>query len=276
MDPQNEVNVSHETESTEEVEQNTEQAHEGGEQSPQTLADLVDLSKYERVKLGDREMSRDELQRGIMFQSDYTKKTQEIAQERKYFDNLQQDLLKVSQHPALATEFRRIYPSKFHGYLDLAVREANGAASGQKTVGQNQNAQDPRLEELFTTVKSLQSERYEEKVSQASQEIDTMISKLQPKYPLADESRVLAKVQSALSNGETMDAAKWERIFKEAHAHYEKAYKDYYKTINNNQKAAHVRGKDIAAGGGVPSGAPNMPKTLKDATKLALDNLNQK
>lgn len=239
---------------------------------------LVDLSQYSRVKLGDKEWTRDELEKGVMFQSDYTKKTQEIAQERRYVDNLQADLASVAKNPAMASEFKKIYPAKFHQFLEYVTPKTNNAQQGQNP----QTAQnvDPRIDQVLSRVERWENTMKEERVSTAKVEVDSIFNKFTQKYPLAapkgDESRVIAQAQALLSNGETMNESKWEKIFKDSQLHYETAYKEYYKNINNKQKAAHVRGKDIAAGGGVPGGAPNMPKNIKEATKLALQDLGSK
>jgi hypothetical protein len=256
---------------------------ESGEQS--NVQDMVDLSKYSRVKLGEKEWSRDELEKGVMFQSDYTKKTQEIAQERRYVDNLQADLSAVAKNPALAGEFRSIYPEKFHKLLDIVTRETNSQARTQGNQSQNSSNQnvvqktDPRLEKMFSTVESLQKERHEERVSQKATEIDSAFAKFSSKFPLStpngDETFVLSRAQAVLDSGETLNDAKWEKIFKDSHLHFEKAYQGFYKTKINNQKAAHIRGKDVASGGGTPGGAPNLPKTIKEATRVAMQDLTQ-
>lgn len=253
-----------------------EEPREGTEETPTESQDLVDLSRYSRVKLGDKEWSRDELEKGVMFQSDYTKKTQEIAQERRYVDNLQADLASVAKNPAMVSEFKKIYPAKFHQFLDYVMPKTNGTAQGQTPQSSIQNA-DPRIEQVLSRVENWEKTMQEERVSTAKVEVDSIFNKFSQKYPLAapkgDESRVIAQAQSLLEKGETMTEAKWEKIFKDSQMHYETAYKEYYKDINNKQKAAHVRGKDIAAGGGVPGGAPNLPKNIKDATKLAMQDL---
>lgn len=263
--------------------QTQETSHEETGEQSQDSQDLVDLSKYSRVKLGDREMTRDELERGVMFQSDYTKKTQEIAQERRYVDNLQSDLGRVREHPALAAEFKRIYPQKFHQFLDYVVPRTNGQP--QKTHQDNTQLKDPRVDEVLSKMQNWEQERHTERVSQASSEIDSYMTKFKSKYPYAapssrefpqgDESLVLAKLSRAIEDGEKIDQSKWEKIFKEAQSHYEYVYQEIQKQRIKEQKAAHVRGKDIAAGGGVPGGAPNQPRTIKDATKFALQDLAQ-
>lgn len=255
---------------TETTENNVSHETSGGRQDN----DLVDLAKYNRVKIGDQELTREQLQRERMFQSDYTKKTQEMAQERKYNSNLQADLLAVAKNPALASEFRRVYPAKYHGYLSV-IQQQNGAANQSQS-----NVNPQQIEMLAQKLEAIEAERMEERVSQKSVEIDSAFSKYQSKFPLStpngDETYVLTRAQALIESGAKLDTRAWEKIFKDAHSHFESAYKGYYKTTNNNQKAAHVRGKDMAAGGGIAGAAPRAPRTLKEATKNALQDLASK
>lgn len=247
--------------------------HVSHETNNSSQNDLVDLARYNRVKLGDRELTRDELQRGVMMQSDYTKKTQELAKERQYVDNLAADLKAIAANPNLASEFKRVYPAKYHGYLNL-IQQTRASSPVQSNVNPQQ------IEQLAQKLEALEAERFEERTAQKSMEIDSAFAKYQSKYPLStpnkDETYVLTRAQSIIESGGKLDTNAWEKIFKEAHAHFESAYKGYYKTTNNNQKAAHVRGKDMASGGGIPSGAPNLPKNIKEATKNALADLSRK
>jgi hypothetical protein len=88
-----------------------QQSEAAPESTPQTVAEL---DKLEKFKFEGQEYTPQELKNAILRQSDYTRKTQEFSQERRFYDNLQADLRSVRSNPALAAEFRRTYPEKFH------------------------------------------------------------------------------------------------------------------------------------------------------------------
>lgn len=284
------MNIDNEENVNQESQQSNDQAPETHENvSHETNhEDLVDLARYNRVKLGDREMTRQELERGHMMHSDYTKKTQELAQERKYIDNLSADLKKIASNPALATEFKRIYPSKYHGYLDL-VQQSRSTSQGTSQQAQSPSEIQRLSQELMqvqNVIRMYEQQSHEERVKQSTTEIDSAFAKYQSKYPLstprdpktgyADESRILNAAQAVIDSGEPLNDKAWEKIFKSSHAFYEAAFKGHYKQTANSQKAANARGKDIGSGGGIPGNAPNLPRTIKDATKAALQDLTSK
>lgn len=282
MNTENEFQYSTEEE-TSSQDNNTENTVESSETPEQTQESLADLSAYERFKLGEKEFTRDQLDKGIMLQSDYTKKTQEIAQERKFYSNLQADLDNVARNPALAEQFKQIYPKQFHHFLGYVARETAQTGTQSQTQKQNDVAADPRLEkvdQVLSKFEMWEKEQQEQRVAQKATEIDSIFTKFSPKYPLAtpngDESFILNKAQAALDAGEKLDVVAWEKIFKSAETHYKTAYEKHYKQINNNQKAAHVRGKDIGSGGGVPGGAPKMPRTIKEASRIAEEDLGSR
>jgi len=269
------------TENTEDVnirdDDNQEQATDND-----SMEAVADLSKFSRFKLGEEELTPDQLRKERMLHSDYTKKTQEIAQERRYVSNLQADLEKISRNPALAEEFRRVYPRQFHNYLNFVLRETNASQQTNRSMVPNSQANilDPRVEKALSTIERLEKEREEDLVNQRVTEIDSAFSKFSSKYPLATpngyEGLVLSKAQRVIESGDKMDDSKWEKIFKESEQHFSKAYESHYKTRINNQKAAHIKGKDIGSGGGVPGGAPQMPRTIKEAARIAEEELTRR
>lgn len=247
---------------------------------------IPDLTQYERFKLGEKEWTRDQLEKGVMFQSDYTKKTQEIAEERKYYNALEHDLAKVKADPGLEKAFLKTYPEKFHQYLAFVKGDAAQTTTGQNPQTQSPNnalPADPRIDKLMQSFEKLETERYEQRVQSEASQVEAIFTKLSAKYPLAvpdgDESFILSKAQ-ALTQGfgkdDRLSDDEWDKIFKTAEAHYKKAFENHYKTMNNNQKAAHLRGKDVGSGGGVPGGAPRMPRTIKEATQIALEDLDRR
>lgn len=258
-------------------------------QTDSNVADqIADLGRFQRVSWKGKEIPVNDLVSGWQRQSSLQKEIQTFKEQEKYVSNLQADLTKVLSNPALADTFKKVYPEKFHWILEetLKGRSPNmqsqpGSAERQQTQnGQPPNDNlDPRVAKAISKIEQFETDRFEEKVQTRQAEIDSAFSKFQAKYPLAtpngDESYVLARAQSMVEGGSRLSEKEWEKLFADAHKHFEKAYESFYKTRNNNQLAANARGKESARGGGIPGSAPNSPKTIKDATKIALQDLTQ-
>jgi GTP-dependent phosphoenolpyruvate carboxykinase len=71
-----------------------------GSETSTEQPDLTDLDSVDRFRFAGREWTRDELQKSILMQNDYTRKTQEISETRKYYEHLQSDLPKVLRDPS--------------------------------------------------------------------------------------------------------------------------------------------------------------------------------
>jgi hypothetical protein len=250
--------------STIEAESQTQGTPESTEQS------LVDLDSTERFKFQGREWTPQELQKAYMMQADYTRKTQAISEERKYWDNLEADLAKIKSEPQLMSQFMQIYPRQFHKFLDYVSTQQ---ATSQSTMSQpNQGPRsiaelDPQFYRDYQTMKL---ELTEKNVQAIEAELDAKFSTLSKKYPFADEQAILAKAQVLIDQKQTPN---WEKLWKENNERLEKVAKEYYSKQVNAQKQANRRGKDIPPGGGVPGQAPVKPKTIKEASKFALEEL---
>ena len=88
---------------------------------------------------------------------DYTRKTQEIAQERRYFANLDADLEKVRNNPSLAEEFKRIYPEQYHNFLRYT--QSNSATRPQSAASGQATNVDPELMSRFERLERAHQER---------------------------------------------------------------------------------------------------------------------
>ena len=80
------------------------------EKSPKAFhdANIPDLEKLAKFRYKGKTLTLDDLQKMGMMQNDYQKKTQELAKERKYWDNLDSDLGNVRDNPKLANEFKKL------------------------------------------------------------------------------------------------------------------------------------------------------------------------
>lgn len=263
-----------EDQSTEVVE--TQESEQSLETSPveQTSAapQVVDLDSLEKFKYAGRELTPKELQSMIMMQSDYTRKTQALAEERKYYDNLGADLAAVKANPSLADRFKSVYPEKFHSYLDYVVSQSTQGQGAQQQTQQTPQYQiDPEFKRRFDAIESELNER---KIAAINAELDAKFKTLSEKYPYADEEAAIARAQALIDRGEKLTDKVWEGIFKSVHERYDQLIKKQQSAQFNKQKQANLKGKDAAAGGGIPGQAPKQPRTIKEASKFALDELN--
>lgn len=262
-----ELNEQVESESTESAEQSPQGASPEGESAPSpTAQEIIDLDKIEKFRYAGRELTPKELQGMVMMQSDYTRKTQSLAEERRYYDNLSADLASVKANPALLDKFKSIYPEKFHAYLDYVApqREAAAPQAAQKPV------MDPAFEERFNKMEQAYKAR---EVEAAEAQIDATIKTLAPKYPYASERAVLAEVQYALDKGQKLTEKVWEAAYKAVNDDTKRKVDMARQEELKNQKQANMRGKDVSQGGGIPGQAPKMPRTIKEATAYALQEL---
>lgn len=244
---------------------------EAGNQSQEKAPSVVELDALEKFRFGGRDWTPKDLSGAILMQSDYTRKTQALAEERKFNDNLQTDLDAVKRDPSLVARFREIYPEKFHAYLDTIGVKASSSL--------NANTQDPQL---LSRLEAIESEFQERKVEAISAELDAKYATLTKKYPFADEEMVtsramafLDKMQKEQGSKANITEAQWDMLFKQSHDRMSEMAKKFYGDRIKNQKEANQRGKDVPAGGGVPGQAPKQPRSIKEATTMALRDMEQ-
>ncbi len=244
------------------------------EQTTQQAAPQIpDLDSMEKFKYGGRELTPKELQSMVLMQSDYTKKTQAIAEERKYYDNLSADLAAVKANPSLADKFKSIYPEKFHSYLGYVAnqQQAQTTQTQAQTTAQQYAQIDPQYMQRF---QRLEADMNDRAVAAINAELDAKFTKLGEKFPYADEEAAIARAQAFMERGEKITDKVWEGIFKSVHERNEAKFKELQIKANTKQKVANAKGKEAAGGGGIPGNAPRQPKTIKEASKFALEAMD--
>lgn len=229
--------------------------------------EMVDIDSVDKFRFAGREWTPKDFQGAYMMQSDYTRKTQALAEERRYYDNLSSDLEAVKRNPVLAEQFRTIYPEKFHNYLDYVVQRQE---TKQATQAVNTQGADPAL---MKEIQELKQDMFDRKVQSIQAELDAKFKGYTDKFPLADEEAVVARAQALLDRGEKMTDQLWERLWKSVHDRNQKLADKYYSNKVNQQKNVNSKTKDVASGGGTPGQAPKMPRTIKEASALALQEI---
>lgn len=240
-------------------------------ESAEQPASVFDLDSAEKVKWGGREWSQKELKDSTMLHSDYSRKTQAIAEERKYTDNLNYDLSYIHKNPDKAKElveqFKSIYPEKFHSYLDFVFKNQPDKSLSEN--GQNAAKVDPALQERLDKFDRMEAEFEQKKIEAIDAELDAKFQVLSKKYPMADEEAVIARAQSLVDRKVKIDDKIWDNLWKSVNDKNEKLADAHYANKVNKQKNANSQGRDIASGGGTPGQAPKMPRTIKEASDLA-------
>lgn len=247
---------------------------------PAGQAPLVDITDPDRYRYNGRSVK--DWDAGYMRQQDYSAKTQQIAQERKYYENLHYDLDKVRQDPALVEQFKQIYPEKFHSYLRFISQGTPSQppqAPGQQPAGQQFARLDPKTQ---ATIDRLLTTTQQAELKAINAEIDNVFGKMTTKYPYADEEACIARGQALLQVLKKQDPLnpdlriteqQWDAIWKSQHERgYQLADAQYKKTVKAQIEASR-KGADAGGGGGVPGQAPRQYKTIKEATNQALADI---
>ena len=249
---------------------------------------ILDLTKAEKFTFEGKEWTPDELKKAVMLQSDYTKKTQALAEDRKtyesfkeekkYYDNLSVDLEAVRNNPQLAEAFRQTYPEKFHGYL-----QSLGIQSQQQP---GPNVQQSNLpSEVLREIQALKenNQQFTDYMTQKEREtfdakIDAIESDLSKKYTRANLTDVYGVAKEFLDENnldpKSLDAKMLEPFFKASHEYNVGQYKAWQKEELERAKSLNKEGSDIGRGGGVPGGAPER-LNLNEAIKRHIEETSQ-
>lgn len=240
------------------------QGQEGGQSHD---SEPIDLDTVTKVKWEGKEYTPSDFRKMMMFQSDYTKKTQSVAQTQKYYEALSHDLEAIRNNPQLVSEFQKIYPKEFHKYLD------NVMPKDWKTGNQSERGNlPPEVEEKLARFDSYIKEQ---EVTAQEAKIESITSKLAQKYPEAIEDVVLARAQALVEQGHSLTQEHWDKLYKTSHDFMLKRMTDRQTKQFDSQKNANLKGRGIGPGGGTPGQAPRK-LSFKDATEAAIQDLTGK
>lgn len=259
---------------TEQNSESTDQSQVSESKQLQDSPSITELDKLEKFRFNGMDLTPKELSQQMLRHSDYTRKSQEIAEERKYYDNLHHDLDAVKTNPSLANKFREVYPEKYHRYLNYVSSVSPEQAKGNGSQ-QDKMQLPPEIMSRFEKIDKFESYLREQEVKAAEAELTNMIEPLKKKYDLVDEEAALARAEALLKQGVDLNASTWEKIFKGLHDKSEQMWKARQSAEVQKQKEAGRRGADVGSGGGIPGGKPQIPRTIKEATKMALESVNR-
>ncbi len=232
---------------------------------------ITDLDKLERFRFAGREWKPKDLHSAYLMREDYTRKTQELSETRKYVDNFAADLRTVAKEPGRLEEFKRIYPRE---YVELAMKYLeSGKAANPQERAQPTQTEDPKVAELYDKVAKWEQVQKENEVTQIQSWLDNTFSTLGKKYPFANAEVINARAEVAARQGTQITENVLDKLFKANDQEIKSKFEQLYKGKVNQQLNVGKKGKDMGSGGGTPSAAPRTAKTIKEATRLALEDL---
>lgn len=231
----------------------------------------LDLESVEKFRFAGREWTHKELQDSYLMQADYTRKTQELAEERKYMGALQADLEAVKKNPALATEFKKLYPEKYHSYLGYVYSEKQGQGSKQ--------AISPEIAEKLDKMEQFieqQTQREEEvKVDAWSNQLKSWEDEFTKKYDLSNPLEVWTRIQTSLDENQISENQVTKQYAESLFKNSQKFYEEKFDSRQTNQfkqnRQINSSAKDVGKGGGLPGNAPRALKFHEVQDQLVED-----
>ena len=240
---------------------------------------LAELEKIGKFKYQGKEWTLQDLEKAMLRQQDYTKKTQTLSEERKafeqdrkFYENLHADLAKVRANPKLVSDFVRVYPEKFHQYLDGVAQEEEQADEASTAQEQRPMTQQIPVE-LYSRINRIEKHFNELEVAKNRQEIDSTVDELSRKYPDANPELALSRAFETYEGGTKLTKEVWEDIFKKCDQDGKHWMKSRYAELVKKQTAANNKGKDVDSGGGTIDRAPKSFKSIDEVTAHAISQV---
>ncbi len=252
-----------------------------------TKEEIVELEKLladkQKFKFDGQELTLKDLKNQVLMRKDYTQKTQELSEARKFADNFDVDLDKVLANPSLLKQFKEIYPASYGEKAERILKmvwKDNPTAQVTETTQQQQAkgldlpqdvlAKLDKIDRLEKWQLGQEQQIQQEKAAIIERQLDDWFSDLSSKFRFADPDAVLTKAQALADAGHVIDKASLEKIFQEKDASTQKLWAETQKTKQQEQLKVAAKAKESGKGGDVPSAAPKEAKTLKEVRKSLL------
>lgn len=242
----------------------------------------LDLDKVEKFYFRGQELTPEEIDRGFMRQQDYTRKTQELSNERKFIQNLSADLESVRDNPQLAEQFKKIYPENYHKFLEMVNKESSDSYDMDDA---DENSLPPhvmeklkKLDQIEQKLQAQEKQQHEAQVQAAEKVIDNMFDKFGKQFPYAVEDVVINRVQAMLEENRDnpnfrLTEGTWQRVFKQVNDHYLKQFESRYRSQTEAQLKTSENASDSAPGGMAPGRQPKR-LSFEEATEMAIQDLS--
>lgn len=264
------------TEAPEATETNTDLTLEAGAKKadlPKTTPELADLDKLESFRFNGRDWTPKELKSAYMAQQDYTKKTTELAETRKYVDNFPSDLKTVLQDPTRLEEFKRVYPKDFVLAAERALQNLRSNPNAPQTTPKPDDELSKTVAEIKSDLSEWKQAQHKAEVQKIQSWLDNTYESLSKTYPYANHDAVSARAEVMSNQGNKITKEVLEKLFKQNDGEIKTRFEELYKEKVNKQLSTASKGKETGSGGGVPAQAPRGFKTIKEATKAFLEDV---
>jgi len=222
-------------------------------------ADYLDA----KVPFGDAKVSVRDLVQGNLRQADYTKKTQALAQERKFYETAKSEIEKQQADLAQMVEFKATLEANphmaqaiahlFQGNMEAAVEAASRMPVQQPHIPQA----DPKVKQLEERLETVEREEQERTLGRITAEFE----EIRKKHPeLTDEDMRRVAEQAQLMNTTSPWAAfkviYWDKAIKEAKS---KGAQEQLRKAKEGKRAAT---SSKTAGEAPTNNPPKDPKEL--------------
>lgn len=242
-----------------------------GKETVRTEPQASDLDSLDRVRFRGKEFSKEELENLLLGQGQ-----RQETDTKKFDDNFAYDLAAVMKDPSKLAQFSQIYPANYVQRAQF-ILEQNGisAKAESRTNGQPESKSgDQRLDEMWSTVQEFKQQQKESRIQAYQHQVDTTFDKLATKFPEADQEVINSRLQAILAQGVNIMDAKGnldskvvEKLFKQDHDARTARYEATYRKKVDAQKTASTNARDMGRGGTPASISGNSPRTIRDATK---------
>ncbi len=247
---------------------------QGTQGTPPQATPLTDLDKLDKVLFKGREWTRKEFEDGVLRQSDYTQKMQEVARERKFAEHFAYDLRTVMADRNKLAEFEKIYPKAYTDRVREILAHTPGQAPAPQTPSQSPSLkEDPEFQNMKSEFNQWKETQKEVELKQIQSWIDNQFEKFGKKYPNAHPEIVNNRAWAATQRGEKITEEVLDKLFKSNDSEMKAKTDEMYKAKITKQLKAGKEGKDVGVGGDISGGAPKKFRTIKDATKGFLDDI---
>lgn len=232
---------------------------------------ITDLDKLDRFRFEGREWSRKELRDAYLRREDYSRKTAELAETRKYADNFAADLRTVIKDRARFAEFQRLYPREFVERAQEVMANLREAGGTEQTKPNDPNGE--RIQALEGKIQTYEQRQEAQEIEKLQLWIDNQFATFSKKYPDARQKEVMGDAEILARQGTKITPQVLEKLFKASHGEINGAWEARYKEKTSKQINAGKEGRDVGPGGGTPGEAPKTPKTFKEARELMIQDL---
>lgn len=242
--------------------------------TPETTKEPLDLDKLESFKLNGKDWTRKEFQDAILRREDYTRKTMELSEARKYVDNFDIDLQYVMKNPKLLDEMRKVYPANYVAAAERILERLHGQPQENNQPNAREvNPLKGELDEIKGELNQWRQDKHQAEVTKIETWLDNQYQTLSKKYPFADAEIVSARATLLSDKRTEITDNVLDKLFKQSNEEIKTRFDKVYKEQVSKQLSTGARGKDTGSGGGIPGQAPIEPKTLKEAKAAMLKDL---